>query len=428
MKGAHGRGVSIRILRCAIPLTLTLALSTGCAISGAGDAAEGGADPVIPSSSSGSGGETASSSSGSGGAGNSSSSSSGGGGSTSSSSSSSSSGEGGSPPADPCSGASDGDHCGGELGGNADHSSVYACGGGVTQTVTPCALGCDGSSCNQPPSDPCASAQSGNGPYCGETLAGGTAGTLYNCQNGHTASSQACPNGCQIAPPNTPDSCAVSGDPCVNAGSGNGLYCGGSLGAGDANTLYNCQNGQTASSQVCANGCTMMPPNTPDECASSGGGTCCVHRPPGVLTQSYSACGNGGSHYGTDYGTPVGTPIYAGIGGTVVSHALGFPNCYNNGCSQSCWNAFNYVKIVSDCGDPTDPSRDLYVYYLHIDDLAPGIANGSHVDQGELLAYSGNSGCSSGPHIHIETVSVPSGNSAYLSQCNSVNPTSVYCP
>jgi hypothetical protein len=423
-----GVSTSILFLRLA-PLILALALSAGCAISGAGDAAEGGSGAT--SSSSGSGGSSSSSGSGgdggdggvgAGGTTSSSSSSSG------SSSSSTSSGQGGDAPADPCTGTSDGDHCGGELGGNADHSSVYACSGGATQAVTACPLGCDGGSCNTPPSDPCSSAQSGNGLYCGESLAGGTAGTLYNCQNGSTASSEPCPNGCQIAPPNYPDSCAVSGDPCVNAGSGNGLYCGGSLGAGDPNTLYNCQNGQTASSEVCTNGCTIMPPNTPDQCASSGGGSCCVHTPPGALTQSFTACGNGGSHYGIDYGTPVGTPIYAGIAGTVVSHALGYPNCYDNGCTQACWNAFNYVKIVSDCGDPNDGGHDLYVYYLHIDDLAPGIANGSHVDQGQLLAYAGNSGCSSGPHIHIETVSVPSGSNAYLSQCTSVNPTSVYCP
>ncbi|HTJ84217.1 MAG TPA: M23 family metallopeptidase, partial [Polyangiaceae bacterium] len=143
--------------------------------------------------------------------------------------------------------------------------------------------------------------------------------------------------------------------------------------------------------------------------------------------QPFTACGGGGSHYGMDLGVVVGTPIYAGIGGTVVSHVLGFPNCYDNGCTSSCWNAFNYVKIKSDCGDPDVSGHDYFVYYLHIDDLAPGISNGSHVSQGQLVAYSGNSGCSSGPHIHIETVSVPAGGSASLSTCNSVDPATRYC-
>jgi murein DD-endopeptidase MepM/ murein hydrolase activator NlpD len=179
---------------------------------------------------------------------------------------------------------------------------------------------------------------------------------------------------------------------------------------------------------VCPNGCHAAPPGTPDYCEPTTGGDCCLNVPPGWLTQSYTACGNGGSHYGIDYGTAVGTPIYAGMAGTVVGSALGYPNCYNNGCSSSCWNSFNYVKVRSDCGDPNDAGHDFYVYYLHINDLAAGIANNVHVDQGQLLAYAGNSGCSSGPHIHLETVSVPSGNNATLSSCNSVNPSTRYCP
>lgn len=74
---------------------------------------------------------------------------------------------------------------------------------------------------------------------------------------------------------------------------------------------------------------------------------------------------------------------------------------------------------TSTTGDTTD---------LHIDELGPGVANGSHVDQGQLLARSGNSGCSSGPHIHIETASVPKGQAGVLNTCASVDPDSRYCP
>lgn len=152
-----------------------------------------------------------------------------------------------------------------------------------------------------------------------------------------------------------------------------------------------------------------------------------AYKPPGVQTQAYSACGAGGVHYGIDYGTPVNTPIHAGMSGTVVSSALGFPNCYDNGCSPSCWNSFNYVKLKSDCGDPAHAGNDLFIYYLHINDLGPGVGNGTHVDKGQLLAYSGNSGCSSGPHIHIETATVAAGGSVSLSTCKSENPAARYC-
>jgi hypothetical protein len=327
---------------------------------------------------------------------------------------------------DPCSGASDGAHCGGDLGGLADHNSLYQCSGGATASAQPCSNGCSNDACVAPPADPCSSAQYGNGAYCGGNLTGGDPNVLYNCQNGSTASKTTCSSGCQQNPPGVADACKTSGDPCAKATSGNGAYCGGSIG-GDPNVLYDCQNQVTAGTTTCSAGCQMNPPGVADACKPTNSGACCVDHPPGTLTQPYTACGNGGSHYGIDYGTPVGTPIYAGISGTVVSSALGYPNCYNNGCSSSCWNSFNYVKIKSDCGDPGSSGHDLYIYYLHIDSLAAGIGNGSHVNQGQLVAYSGNSGCSSGPHIHIETVSVPAGQSAVLNTCNSVDPASRYC-
>jgi hypothetical protein len=335
-------------------------------------------------------------------------------------------GGGGAPPDDPCTGASDGLHCGSELGGIADHNSVYACFAGMTDKATPCASGCENGNCIQPPMDPCANAGSGDGAYCGASLGAGDPDTLYQCQNGATASSMACQFGCKVQPPGVADSCNPGGDPCVNASSGNGLYCGSSI-QGDPSVLYNCQNMATAGTTACAAGCQIMPPGSPDACAPVNGGECCLNKPPGVLTQSYTACGAGGVHYGIDYGTPTGTPIYAGISGTVVNHKLGFPNCYNNGCTPDCWNAFNYVKLKADCGDPNQPGNDFFIYYLHIDGMAPGIGNGAHVDQGQLLAHSGNSGCSSGPHIHIETASVPAGQSTSLNTCNSQDPAAHYC-
>lgn len=364
----------------------------------------------------GGGGSTSSGGGGSGGTGN----------TTATGGSGGSGGSGGAPNEDPCAGKGDGNHCGSALGGLADHNSVYSCSGGATAQVMGCPNGCENGSCIQPPTDPCANASSGDGAYCNASLGAGEEKTLYQCQNGMTASKMACPNGCKVQPPGVPDSCIPGGDPCANASSGNGLYCGSGIG-GDPNKLYDCQNQTTASFTECNAGCQVMPPGVADACAPTGGGECCLAKPPGVLTQSYTACGSGGVHYGIDYGTPNGTPIYAGMSGTVVSHALGYPNCYNNGCSPDCWNAFNYVKIKSDCGDPNEPGHDFFIYYLHIESIAPGLGNGSHVDQGQLLAHSGNSGCSSGPHIHIETASVPAGNGTSLNTCNSENPSGHYC-
>lgn len=338
----------------------------------------------------------------------------------------------GDPPPDPndaCGGASDGPHCGSELGGLADHNSVYQCQGGKTQSATPCPAGCEAGACKQVQADPCASAMSGNGKYCGGTLMGGDAMSLYDCQNGKTAGKVTCNAGCQVNPPGVADACNPEGDPCQGANSGDGLYCGSGLPGGDPNSLYNCKGKATADKTVCPAGCQVNPPGVPDACkAQQNGGECCLDVPAGVVTQPYSACGNGGEHYGIDYGTAIGTPIYAGMAGTVVGSATGYPNCYNNGCTPDCWNAFNYVKIKADCGDPNNGANDLFIYYLHIDSLAQGIGNGAHVDQGQLVAKSGNSGCSSGPHIHIETVSVAKGQNATLNTCKSEDPKSDYCP
>ncbi|MEZ4379800.1 MAG: M23 family metallopeptidase [Nannocystaceae bacterium] len=334
-------------------------------------------------------------------------------------------------PDDPCANVNDGLYCGAVLGGLADHQSLYQCMGGKTYSVATCDYGCADNLCKKPPEndDPCDGANSGDGDYCGGTLPGGETDTLYTCINGQTTATKGCANGCQVNAPGVDDKCNVDEDLCQYANGGNGPYCGGSLKPGVADdVLFQCVGGVTQSQQTCADGCVMMPPGEPDVCApQQGGNECCLDKPPGSLTQSYTACGNGGQHYGIDYGTAVGTPIYAGIAGTVVGMALGYPNCYDNGCSQACWNAFNYVKIKSDCGDPDNANNDLYVYYLHINGVPGGIAMNTHVDQGQLLAYSGNSGCSSGPHIHIETTSVPKGSPAYLNKCTSENPASIYC-
>lgn len=124
--------------------------------------------------------------------------------------------------------------------------------------------------------DPCAKATSGNGPYCGVTI-GGELSTLYNCQGGATAGKTTCPNGCTVMPAGTADQCASGGsDVCKNATSGNGKYCGKTLG-GDPSALYDCQNGTTASKTDCQYGCILNPPGVADACAAappapSGGG------------------------------------------------------------------------------------------------------------------------------------------------------------
>ncbi|HSM95043.1 MAG TPA: peptidoglycan DD-metalloendopeptidase family protein [Rhizomicrobium sp.] len=99
-------------------------------------------------------------------------------------------------------------------------------------------------------------------------------------------------------------------------------------------------------------------------------------------------------HKGIDFGVPVGTPVMAAGSGTVVTEGWG--NGYGN-----------FLKINHGNGYSTG--------YGHLSRFAPGIHKGSHVRQGQIVAYSGNTGLTTGPHLHYEI----------FIGANQVNPTTV---
>ena len=86
-------------------------------------------------------------------------------------------------------------------------------------------------------------------------------------------------------------------------------------------------------------------------------------------------------HKGIDFGVPVGTPVMAAGSGTVVFE--GYGNGYGN-----------FLKI--------NHGNNYATGYGHLSRFAPGIHKGSHVRQGQIVAYSGNTGLTTGPHLHYE--------------------------
>ena len=84
-------------------------------------------------------------------------------------------------------------------------------------------------------------------------------------------------------------------------------------------------------------------------------------------------------HAGTDFGAPVGTPVYAASTGTVV--AAGPASGYGR-----------WVKLAHPGGVTT--------VYGHISSWI--VTVGQAVAAGQLIAYSGNEGRSTGPHLHFE--------------------------
>jgi hypothetical protein len=106
---------------------------------------------------------------------------------------------------------------------SSSDSAWYRCGsdGGWGNAIDPASAGCNGyfplgRSCGQgaqsslsgvATSDPCSQASSGDGPYCGASLVGGDASVLYECAGGVTTSTTHCESGCQINAAGSPDAC-----------------------------------------------------------------------------------------------------------------------------------------------------------------------------------------------------------------------------
>lgn len=104
----------------------------------------------------------------------------------------------------------------------------------------------------------------------------------------------------------------------------------------------------------------------------------------GRLTSSYgrrSAPTKGAStnHQGTDWATPVGTAVMASCGGTVTRAGWG--------------SGYGYVVYIQHAD-----GRE--TRYGHLSKVLVSV--GQHVDQGEKIALSGNTGRSTGPHLHFE--------------------------
>jgi murein DD-endopeptidase MepM/ murein hydrolase activator NlpD len=86
-------------------------------------------------------------------------------------------------------------------------------------------------------------------------------------------------------------------------------------------------------------------------------------------------------HLGVDYAAPVGTPIRAVGEGTIELAG-------NRG------GAGNMIKLRHNSMYSTA--------YKHLSGFARGVRSGARVQQGQIIGYVGNTGLSTGPHLHFE--------------------------
>ena len=102
----------------------------------------------------------------------------------------------------------------------------------------------------------------------------------------------------------------------------------------------------------------------------------------GRITTPYKKLGkmwSRGYHTGVDFAVPVGTPVLAVMDGKAAN---------------ANWGKSYGVQIVQDLGDGS------FCIYAHLSksNKKPGDA----IAKGEIIGYTGNTGNSSGPHLHFE--------------------------
>ena len=88
-------------------------------------------------------------------------------------------------------------------------------------------------------------------------------------------------------------------------------------------------------------------------------------------------------HKGIDFAAPIGTPIYAG--GNGIIEYVGRNGGYGK-----------YIRIRH--------NNEYKTAYAHLNSYKKGISKGVRVNQGEVIGYVGNTGRSTGPHLHYEII------------------------
>lgn len=112
-------------------------------------------------------------------------------------------------------------------------------------------------------------------------------------------------------------------------------------------------------------------------------------KPPYTYSCSSLYYSSGAYHGGNDIACSTGTSVYAMDGGVVVN-SCDVKDAYGNYTSYG-----RYVKIRH-----TTVNGTYYTLYAHLSQRKVEV--GQIVEKGEIIGLSGNTGNSSGPHLHIE--------------------------
>ena len=109
--------------------------------------------------------------------------------------------------------------------------------------------------------------------------------------------------------------------------------------------------------------------------------------------QKYGFTRNKGKRYhnGLDFGAPIGTPILAAESGKII--AVGDQDNYRTNGKRLCYRGA-YGKFIM-----VKHENNLTTMYAHLSLLTAKVND--EVKRGDIIGYSGNTGRSTGPHLHF---------------------------
>jgi murein DD-endopeptidase MepM/ murein hydrolase activator NlpD len=117
---------------------------------------------------------------------------------------------------------------------------------------------------------------------------------------------------------------------------------------------------------------------------SALGNEFCITQYFGNTAFAQSGAYNGQGHNGVDFRAPIGTKITAPLSGTVTATG-------NTDAVNGCYSYGKWVLLRHDNG--------LSSLYAHLSSIS--VSRGQSVSTGQLIGYSGNTGYSTGPHLHF---------------------------